>query len=320
RGAAGQRRVAFHRGASAAPAAGALAKAPGGAPDRRTARERGSRRRRESGSRRRPQRHRNPQESSHRLHPSQGRRAAVGTGRIQARQGRRSRGQAGRIVPGSEANRAVLDTILTHASVSPASVQHIFLRPGDIASAIEKNLIQAVLVVAPLGDSLADEVVSALWRGKSAPELIAIKDAEAIARRDPAFEKVDIPAGFFAGRTTLPKEDLPTLSVSYLVVARQSLAESVVTDITKGLFAIRQELTPETPLAQYIEAPDTTRGGRVPLHPGAEPSSAARRSRSTRRSSTGSTRAAASTIPRAPAPRTAAPKPSRARCRSSMTS
>ena len=172
------------------------------------------------------------------------------------------------IVPGSEANRAVLDTILTHASVSPASVQHIFLRPGDIASAIEKNLIQAVLVVAPLGDSLADEVVSALWRGKSAPELIAIKDAEAIARRDPAFEKVDIPAGFFAGRTTLPKEDLTTLSVSYLVVARKSLAESVVTDITKGLFAIRQELTPETPLAQYIEAPDTTRGGRVPVHPG----------------------------------------------------
>ena len=173
------------------------------------------------------------------------------------------------IVPGSEANRAVLDTILTHASVSPASVQHIFLRPGDIASAIEKNLIQAVLVVAPLGDSLADEVVSALWRGKSAPELIAIKDAEAIARRDPAFEKVDIPAGFFAGRTTLPKEDLTTLSVSYLVVARQSLAESVVTDITKGLFAIRRELTPEIPLARYIEAPDTTRGGRVPVHPGA---------------------------------------------------
>lgn len=172
-------------------------------------------------------------------------------------------------MPGSEANRAVLDTILTHASVSPASVQHIFLRPGDIASAIEKNLIQAVLVVAPLGDSLADEVVSALWRGQSAPELIAIKDAEAIARRDPAFEKVDIPAGFFAGRTTLPKEDLTTLSVSYLVVARKSLAGSVVTDITKGLFAIRQELTPETPLAQYIEAPDTTRGGRVPVHPGA---------------------------------------------------
>ena len=81
---------------------------------------------------------------------------------------------------------------------------------------------------------------------------------------------MDIPAGFFAGRTTLPKEDLTTLSVSYLVVARQSLADSVVTDITKGLFAIRQELTPETPLAQYIEAPDTTRGGRVPVHPGAE--------------------------------------------------
>jgi hypothetical protein len=59
-----------------------------------------------------------------------------------------------------------------------------------------------------LGDSLADEVVSALWRGQSAPELIAIKDAEAIARRDPALEKVD------------------------LVVARQSLADSVVTDIT----------------------------------------------------------------------------------------
>jgi TRAP transporter TAXI family solute receptor len=173
------------------------------------------------------------------------------------------------IVPGSEANRAVLNTILTHASVSPASVQHIFLQPGDIGSAIEQNLIQGLLVVAPLGESPADEVVSALRRGKSAPELIAIKDAEAIARREPVFEKFDIPAGFFAGRTTLPKEDLTTLSVSYLVVARQSLAESVVTDFTKRFFAIRQELTSETPVAQYIEAPDTTRGGRFPVHPGA---------------------------------------------------
>src|SRR5258708_40236627 len=97
------------------------------------------------------------------------------------------------------------------------------MRQGDIASAIEKNLIQAVLVVAPLGDSLADEVVSALWRGKSTPELIAIRDAEAIARRDPAFEKVDIPPGFFAGRTTLPKEDLTTLRVPCLVAGTPSL-------------------------------------------------------------------------------------------------
>src|SRR5262249_22340425 len=92
------------------------------------------------------------------------------------------------IVPGSEANRAALNTLLPRSSASPASVQHIFLQPGDVASAIEKNLIDGVLVVAPLGDSLAEEVVAALWRGKSAPELIAIKDAEAIARRDPAFE------------------------------------------------------------------------------------------------------------------------------------
>src|SRR5258705_3640255 len=127
------------------------------------------------------------------------------------------------IVPGSEANHAVLDTILTHASVSPASVQHIFLRPGDIASAIEKNLIQAVLVVAPLGDSLADEVVSALWRGKSAPELIAIKDAEAIARRDPAFEKVDIPAGFRSEEHTSELQSLRHLVCRLLLEKKKHI-------------------------------------------------------------------------------------------------
>src|SRR5262249_58745472 len=73
-----------------------------------------------------------------------------------------------------------------------------------------------------------------------------------------------------AGGTNLPKEDRPRLSGEYRVVARHSVAAAVVTEITKGLFAIRQELTPETPRAQYIEAPDTTRGGRVPVHPGAE--------------------------------------------------
>src|SRR4029450_885165 len=48
----GPPRAAFYRGPSAAAAAGALAKAPAGAPDRGTARERGGRRRRASGSRR----------------------------------------------------------------------------------------------------------------------------------------------------------------------------------------------------------------------------------------------------------------------------
>lgn len=174
------------------------------------------------------------------------------------------------IVPGTQANLDLFDTILTRSGVRPEAVRRIALQGGEAKGAISANLVDAMLTVAPLGDPLHDEITSALAKdGKIGPVFIDIKNAEALAQRQPAFEKVDVPTGFFSGAPSWPSQDVATVSVLHSLMARQDLSEAIVGDLTKRMFATRTALAAEAPIAQFMEAPKVEKGARYPLHRGA---------------------------------------------------
>jgi hypothetical protein len=173
------------------------------------------------------------------------------------------------IVPYNAANATILDAILTGSRLQPAMVQHTSLAPGAVRESVQKKLVDAVLVVVPLGDPLLDEVVSALANGSKAPAVIEVSDADALAKRHPGLEKIDIPAGYFRASPPLPAEDGSTIGVAYQLMARDSVSDATVTAITKRLFGMRAALTAEAPIARFMEAADTEKGGFYPLHPGA---------------------------------------------------
>ena len=52
-------------------------------------------------------------------------------------------------------------------------------------------------------------------------------------------------------------------------MARRGLPESTVAAFTRQLFAVRQSLKNEFPLAAKIETPDTDKDATIPVHPGA---------------------------------------------------
>ena len=52
-------------------------------------------------------------------------------------------------------------------------------------------------------------------------------------------------------------------------MARKGIAESTIAIFTRQLFAIRQTLKNEFPLAAKIETPDTDKDATIPVHPGA---------------------------------------------------
>ncbi len=52
-------------------------------------------------------------------------------------------------------------------------------------------------------------------------------------------------------------------------MARKGLSESTIAAFTRQLFAIRQPLKTEFPLAAKIETPDTDKDATIPVHPGA---------------------------------------------------
>jgi hypothetical protein len=60
-----------------------------------------------------------------------------------------------------------------------------------------------------------------------------------------------------------------TISFSHHIVARKGLSDTTVATLSRQLFAARQQLMAEFPLAAKIETPDTDKDAVIPAHPGA---------------------------------------------------
>jgi hypothetical protein len=83
------------------------------------------------------------------------------------------------------------------------------------------------------------------------------------------YESTEIPAGAFGGSPDRPEEEVKTISFSHHIVARKDLSETTVAALTRQLFAVRQTVLAEFPLAAKIETPDTDKDAFIPVHPGA---------------------------------------------------
>src|SRR5665811_1439824 len=83
------------------------------------------------------------------------------------------------------------------------------------------------------------------------------------------YEASEIPAGAFGGSPAKPEDEVKTISFSHHIVARKALSEATVATFTRQLFAIRQSVMTEVPLAAKIETPDTDKDAVIPVHPGA---------------------------------------------------
>src|SRR4029079_16265485 len=85
----------------------------------------------------------------------------------------------------------------------------------------------------------------------------------------PAYEASEIPAGTFGASPDKPEEEVKTISYSHHIVARKGVSEATIAAFTRQLFAIRQSLKTEYPLAAKIETPHTDKDATIPVHPGA---------------------------------------------------
>jgi hypothetical protein len=104
---------------------------------------------------------------------------------------------------------------------------------------------------------------------KGTLDILEIEAAEAIAQRFPLLESVDIPAGAFGTAPLRPEDSVTTLSVTLRLVARASMSNYVAGEVARLPFATKAKLAPTFPQVGSIEAPDTTVGAALPIHPGA---------------------------------------------------
>ena len=173
-------------------------------------------------------------------------------------------------VVGGETNRRVVSALTQEYDLGRANVTFRNLLPAETRRALETREVRAVLVVVPLAEKYL-----ALLRGlfpqnpKSAPVLIPIEAAGAIAEKQRAYESFDVPKGTLRGSPAVPSDDLTTLRVSFYVVARKDLDNDLVGELTEALMKARRDLLGELPLLGQMTAPSTDSDAYLPVHPGA---------------------------------------------------
>jgi TRAP transporter TAXI family solute receptor len=193
-----------------------------------------------------------------------GRKAAPGVTKIGQLAGRRI-GVVGR----TAANVNLFKVILRQYGVDPAKVEIVQFPANEAAEAIRNQKADAYLAAGPVNSKITADAITASSREGGAPKFLAIDSAEAIAQNHPAYEASDIPAGTFGSAPSRPEEEIKTISFSHHIVARKGVSESTVAVFTRQLFAVRQNLKNEFPLAAKIETPDTDKDATIPVHPGA---------------------------------------------------
>lgn len=167
-------------------------------------------------------------------------------------------------------NEHALDAILSYYNIQPGSVKRVFLPMAEIGHALADKRIAAILAIGPMGPGEVVDVVAAVKAAmKSSPKILGIDEADAINKRFPGFESIDVPAGAFRGRPAVPDDTVSTLAVTYRFVAPDTMLDIVAGAIAQSLFTTKMKLMQIAPLAAQVEAPDPDDKNPVlPVHPG----------------------------------------------------
>ncbi len=195
---------------------------------------------------------------------AKGKKAGLKITKIQQLAGKRI-GVVGR----TPANVNLLKIILRQYGVDDAKVEIAQFPANEAAEAIRNQKADAYLAAGPVNSKITTDAINASTRDGASPTFLAIDAAAAISQNYPAYEASEIPAGAFSGSPARPDDEIKTIGFSHHIVARKGLSEATVSTFTRQLFAVRQTLLSEFPLAAKIETPDTDKDAAIPVHPGA---------------------------------------------------
>jgi TRAP transporter TAXI family solute receptor len=173
------------------------------------------------------------------------------------------------VVGRTQSNVNLLKVILQQYGVDPTKVEIVQFPAAEVTDAIRNQKAEAYLAAGPVNSKITAEAITASARDGGTPTFLAIDSAEAIAQNHPIYEASEIPAGAYGGSPDRPEEEVKTISFSHHIVARKDMSESTIAAFTRQLFAIRQTVMAEFPLAAKIETPDTDKDAVIPVHPGA---------------------------------------------------
>jgi TRAP-type uncharacterized transport system substrate-binding protein len=163
----------------------------------------------------------------------------------------------------------LLRPVLDYYGIAREKTKYMALPPDEIANALKTKKVDAVIAVGATASKQMGDVVAEAARGvKGAIQFIDIEEADAIAKRIPALESVEVDQGAFGGRPPRPAESFNTLGYSIRLVATQKADNETIAELMRQLYLIRQNLSATIPGAGLMEAPDVDEATSFLIHPG----------------------------------------------------
>lgn len=180
------------------------------------------------------------------------------------------RGKSVGVLSGIRSDARLLDALLGYYGVDADSVSRVTLEPSNVGAAMAQKKIAAVFVVDQAGAGPAQEAFSSIAKAtKATPQIVAIEEAEAIAKKFPYFDTTEIPKGAFGGASPQPDEAATTLSLGYRLLAKRELPSLKMQMLARQLMAQKARMAAISPAAAQIEAPETGKDAYFRVHPGA---------------------------------------------------
>ena len=177
------------------------------------------------------------------------------------------------MLPGSHLNATLFDELLAYSGVDPKKVLRTTMAPTDLTQPVKEKKIDAVFAIGPIGTGPIANALAAMRRAAprdKPPSFLAIDDAAGFVKAHPAMETIDIPKGSFGGATSVPDDDATTLALTWRLIAKDKMLDTVAGELARLLILSKNRLGTLMPGAQEIIAPDTDdKSPYLPLHPGA---------------------------------------------------
>jgi TRAP-type uncharacterized transport system substrate-binding protein len=174
-------------------------------------------------------------------------------------------------VIGGTINQPVVEALRQVYQFDRAKVRFQDVAVADGGAAMSSGQVHALLAVVPLTEKYLAKIRQFFQQGAkgSAPKLIGIELAGAVANVAQYYESYDIPKGTLRGAPPVPSDDLTSLRISFFLVADKSVNADTITDLTQSLIGVRRDLLSEYPVLAQAGAPSTDPDALIPIHPGA---------------------------------------------------
>jgi TRAP-type uncharacterized transport system substrate-binding protein len=175
-------------------------------------------------------------------------------------------------VIGGAINQPVVEALKQVYELDRAKVRFQDVAIADGAAALSSGRVHALLAVVPLTEKYLAKVRQLFQQAGakgSAPKLIGIASAGAVANVAQYYESYDIPKGTLRGAPPVPSDDLTSLRVSFFLVADKSVNADTIADLTQSLIGVRRDLLSDYPILAQAGAPSTDPDALIPIHPGA---------------------------------------------------